>query len=294
MAEYLHALLGPSGTLPWFGDDDGGRVFHPYGDRTQFGRETMAACAVIFGRREAKRASRLFPDAGVAVMCDGDVQVVIKAGGFGEGSGGHSHSDVLSMVLRIGDREILIDPGTFTYIADPAERDAFRGSAAHNTVRIDGRDQAVPAGPFRWNEKPAVVVNQWATSAERDYLDATCSYGGFQHRRRVLFAKPSTVVVLDRIDGAPGEHTVEQFWHLGAEEDAGRFSFSAPVEKVETWRSRALCMKERAAGLRIAVSAELPVEIAAVIDLSAEVIAGPVEVRGDEVMWRNQVLTMAV
>src|SRR5207253_2151908 len=163
-----------SGTLPLLGDDDGGRLFHPYGDRTRFGRATLAACAAILGP-PSPRVSRLFPDAGTAVMFDGAVQVVIKAGGFGEGSGGHSHSDVLSLVLRIGDREILIDPGTFTYIADPAERNAFRGSGAHNTVRIDGRDQAVPAGPFRWNEKPSVVVNQWATSPERDYLDATCS-----------------------------------------------------------------------------------------------------------------------
>ena len=155
MAEYLDALLGESGTLPLIGDDDGGRLFHPYGDRTQFGRATLATCAAIFGRWEwlrvqggsrlpgglvagrclsadvsaprHTRTSRLFEDAGTAVMFEGDVQVVIKAGGFGEGSGGHSHSDALSMVVRIGDREILIDPGTFTYIADPAERNAFRG-----------------------------------------------------------------------------------------------------------------------------------------------------------------------
>ena len=101
------------------------------------------------------------------------------------------------------------------------------------------------------------MVNQWAASSERDYLDATCSYGGFQHRRRVLFAKPSTLVVLDRIEGPAGEHTVEQFWHLGSEDDAARFSFSAPAERFETWRSRALCTKERAAGLRVAVSGKV-------------------------------------
>ena len=96
-------------------------------------------------------------------MVSGDVQLVVKAGPFGEGSGGHSHSDVLSLTARAGGREVLIDPGTFTYVADPVERNRFRGSGAHNTVRIDGRDQAVPGGPFRWNDKPAVSVWQWAT-----------------------------------------------------------------------------------------------------------------------------------
>src|SRR5664279_1551020 len=170
----------------------------------------------------APRASRYFSEGGVAVMAAGDVQLVIKAGAFGEGSAGHSHSDVLSLTARAGGREILIDPGTFTYVADPAERDRFRGSAAHNTVRIDGRDQAVPGGPFRWNHKPSVNVGQWSTSSARDYLDATCAYSGFTHRRQIVFVKPALVLVLDTVDGPPGDHTLEQFWHLDAAEDAVR------------------------------------------------------------------------
>jgi hypothetical protein len=150
----------------------------------------------------------------VAVMAGGGSQVIVKFGGFGEGSGGHSHSDVLSVTARLGSREILIDPGTFTYIADPAERNRFRGSAAHNTVCIDRRDQAVPAGPFRWNEKPVVNLQEWVTSAERDLLSASCAYGGFTHWRQVQFLKPDVVVVLDRVDGPDGEHLVEQYWHL--------------------------------------------------------------------------------
>src|SRR5205807_10463038 len=52
MAEYLWALMGPSGILPFLGDDDGGRLFHPYGDRSRFGRGTLASCAMLFGRSE--------------------------------------------------------------------------------------------------------------------------------------------------------------------------------------------------------------------------------------------------
>ena len=33
MADFLEALLGPNGELPFLGDDDGGRLFHPYGPR---------------------------------------------------------------------------------------------------------------------------------------------------------------------------------------------------------------------------------------------------------------------
>ena len=302
MAEYLDALLGVNGTLPLIGDDDGGRVFHPYGERAGFGRATMATCSVLFHRPEwlrgrgdlceqaawwlgpealsmraappAPRVSRFFADGGTAIMASDDVQLVIKAGPFGEGSGGHSHSDVLSLTARAGGREILIDPGTFTYVADPAERNRFRGSAAHNTVRIDGRDQAVPGGPFRWNHKPSVNVRQWSTRPERDYLDATCAYAGFTHRRRIVFVKPATVIVLDTVDGPSGDHTLEQFWHLDSAEDAARFSFSAPAEVVDAWRSRALCSREPATALCVTVRGPLPAHMAAVLDLSESPTSG--------------------
>jgi hypothetical protein len=251
--------MGPARVLPLIGDDDGGRLAHPYGDRTTFGRETLAQFA---GSAEWPHCSRLFADAGIAVMVAGDVHVVVKAGGFGEGSGGHSHSDVLSLVVRLGDRELLIDPGTYTYISDPMERDRFRGSAAHNTLRIDGRDQAVPAGPFRWNEKPEVRVLDWSG----DVLEAMCLYGGFTHRRRFVFEKGS-LKITDVVEGPPGGHTIEQFWHLGAADDARRIHCSAETKLVEGWRSRALASREKAPVLQMEVRSTLPVTLKTTIDL---------------------------
>ena len=255
MEEFLRAMIGPSKIVPLIGDDDGGRV--------RFGLQTLPD-------RPWQMESRLFRDSGFAMMTAGGVHVVIKAGGFGEGSGGHSHSDILSLVVRIGDREILIDPGTYTYVADPVERERFRGSAAHNTVRIDGRDQAIPAGPFRWREKAIVKVREWRSSAECDFLDATCAYGGFVHRRKVLFEKPDRLVISDSVEGPPGEHTIEQFWHLGSAAEASRFTFSAAASPVETWRSRAFASKEKAAGLVVTARGPLPLEVKAVVDLSVK------------------------
>ena len=57
MAEYLDALLGVNGHATLIGDDDGGRLFHPYGERAGFGRATMATCAVLLQRPEWLRGS---------------------------------------------------------------------------------------------------------------------------------------------------------------------------------------------------------------------------------------------
>ena len=62
----------------------------------------------------------------------------------------HGHADALSFTLSAGGEELLIDPGTFAYHTQKQWRDYFRGTSAHNTVRIDGQDQSVGAGNFLW------------------------------------------------------------------------------------------------------------------------------------------------
>jgi len=163
----------------------------------------------------------LFPRTGTAILRSTNLTVVADAGGFGPFRAGHSHSDTLSVIAHASGEEILVDAGTYTYMGDSRWRDWFRSSAAHNTVRIDGKDQAVAFGPFGWATKPQVNVKEWLTAPAYDFLDASCRYSidGAEvgHRRRVLLIKPDVVFILDEIEGAEGEHLVEQFWHPGGE-----------------------------------------------------------------------------
>jgi len=199
--------------------------------------------------------------------------VLVNAGPFGAGTAGHSHSDTLSLTLTRGADEVLIDPGTFTYVADAEQRQWFRSSAAHNTVRIDERDQATPNGPFRWKDLPRVEVLRWDTGGERDVLDAACHYRGFTHRRTVWFHKPHLVVVLDRIAGPPGEHLLEQFWHCAGEVRPVSprcyrvgAAFACPAgDRVEcglSQRSRAFATKEASWMIRVERRAALPAVLA--------------------------------
>jgi hypothetical protein len=242
MAIYLEALIGPSRVLPLMGDDDGGRFFHPYGRRDHFARATLAACGCFLKRPEWNRSnddlqdiavwwlkpeashqpvdaeiprgdSVCFKDAGIAVMRSGAAHCIVDAGPFGPFRGGHSHADTLSIVASVNDSTLLIDPGTYSY-SDPRWRNTFRGTAAHNTVRIGSFDQAVPAGPFGWQVPPTVEILEWRTDAAADFLDAVCAYRGFRHRRRVFFRKPDMLFVVDEIEG---QRIAEQFWHPGDE-----------------------------------------------------------------------------
>jgi Heparinase II/III-like protein/Heparinase II/III N-terminus len=269
MAEYLAALLGPGETLPLIGDDDGGRLFHPYGKRAGFARATLAATGALAVKPVSRaNRSRQFPDAGMAVMTAGDIQIIVKAGAFGPGSAGHSHSDALSFVCRLGDHWWLVDSGTYSYL-DPEWRNRFRGSAAHNTIRIDGKDQATPAGPFRWAHLPEVRSLEWSSTEEQDSLDAECRYSGFVHLRRFLFLKPYVLFVLDRVEGQPGEHLVEQFWHAAQTDKFTSMAFSHESAATETWHSEVFGSKHAVPGRLVTYRGSLPVTLAAAISFQA-------------------------
>lgn len=232
MGGFLHALLGPDRAIPLIGDDDGGRLFHPYGGCAQFGRATLATLAGLLERddwpvqpedlwpqaawwlgagalptpRQGRPpGSAHFPDTGLVFLASGDLQVIFDAGPLGRGPGGHSHADSLAIVVRLGNQEILIDPGTFTYVADPAERDRFRGTAAHNTVRVGGLDQATSSGPFAWTNKPEVAVIQ----KTGDFAEAVCRTTTYVHRRSVRITG-NAIQVVDHVEGSG---VIEQFWH---------------------------------------------------------------------------------
>ena len=264
MDAYLNAILGPRGILPFIGDDDGGRLFHPYGDRDKFGRATLQTAH--------PPQSQLFPNAGIAVLIEDDLQIIADFGSFGEGSGGHSHSDTLSIVAFLGEEEILIDPGTYTYIAEPRMRDWFRGSSAHNTIRVDGLDQATPAGPFRWHDPPRCEAHS--------LYEGTCRYGGITHRRK-LALENHRLVVDDYLEGPAGEHVVEQHWHPGEpmeqlSDRAFRIGARSQIQidealtvaTEEGWRSRALGHKAPAPYLRAHAKCAFPAYFRTVIDFA--------------------------
>ncbi len=303
MAEFLAALVNTDGTFPFLGDDDGGRLFFPFGPRNRFARATLATSSVALNRRyfdyveadlldqavwwlgpqalqanpapQPPQVSRLFPQSGLISIRSGDIRMLFDAGPFGPWGGGHSHSDTLSLVVSAGGHEILIDPGTYTYVGDPTWREYFRGSSAHNTVRVNGRDQADAAGPFRWLNKPEPEVLTWETNADRDIAEAVCASAGIRHRRCIEYRrKECTLVITDVIEGDDAECLIEQFWHPGETTTSlggGRWRIGEHAvlalqpgvesELMEGWRSDSHASKRPAPVIRLSLRSRLPVTL---------------------------------
>ncbi len=144
-------------------------------------------------------------------------QLFIDAGPLGVFAGGHGHADALSIQLIMDSRPILIDPGTFCYPCP--ERNRFRGTAAHNTLQIDGRDQAAPAGLFAWTGMPETTVDVWHAGEAFDlFAGHHNGYAPVIHHRWVFGLKSKFWLVRDLVTGS-GRHRLDLHWHFLNERD---------------------------------------------------------------------------
>jgi len=74
-------------------------------------------------------------------MRDKDNYAIISAGEVGSrGLGNHKHNDDLSFELCVHGKTFIVDPGTYSYTADPVMRDLFRSVESHNVVQVDGKE----------------------------------------------------------------------------------------------------------------------------------------------------------
>jgi hypothetical protein len=250
LVDFLLAVRRPDGSTPHIGDSDGGRILPLVRRQPDDVRDLFSTAAAFFGRADYAWAagepaletrwllggagaaafdalapappdagcSRAFPAGGYVIMASGwhasAHALTFDVGPFGcPGSAGHGHADLLSVQCSVFGSPYLVDPGTYTYTGDPGWRSAFRSTAAHSTVLIDGVGQSLPAGPFSWTTKPRATLRRWVSTAEYDFADA--DHSGYRalpdpvvHRRRVAFIKPRYWLIVDDLEGAE-EHTID-------------------------------------------------------------------------------------
>jgi hypothetical protein len=152
-----------------------------------------------------------------------EVRLLADAGPLGYLSiAAHGHADALSFVLNIGDREILVDPGTYSYHTDPAWRRYFRSTRAHNTVGVDNLDQSVQAGNFMWSEHArARCIEFEAVGDQQRFVGEHYGYERLDdpvvHRREIMFDARRQFIEVTDILRCQGEHDARRSWHFAEE-----------------------------------------------------------------------------
>jgi hypothetical protein len=219
----------PDGLIPALSDSDTGA----YADILElaarlFSREDFLYVATAGARGTAPEQRNVcFPDggyfiqrsdwgAGATPLADARF-LIFDCGPLGDG--GHGHYDLLSVEVAAGGRPLILDPGRYTYSEHGENwRRWFKGTAAHNTVCVDGLDQT----PYRCG-KP-----KWVTASGRalerlsapglDVLGGEALSPAYEarHTRRIFFVAGEYWLVFDELRGER-PHTYDLRFHLAPE-----------------------------------------------------------------------------
>ena len=259
MLEFIASIMDKEGNIPNIGDSDSGyavilsdeKDFNPF-------KSLLATGAVLFERgdfkykvkkidektfwilgeeglrkfrnlKERKFVSlKTFSYGGYYILSsdedtDKEIKCIFDCGPLGYLSiCAHGHADALSFTLSVGGRKFLIDPGTYAYHTQKVWREYFKGTSAHNTLRIDFENQAISGGGFMWIKKYKTNVLEWKSNNEYDYIKA--EHNGYRRlkdsvicQREMLFNKKNKIFEIKDKIISKKKHRVEQFFHISKE-----------------------------------------------------------------------------
>ena len=150
---------------------------------------------------------------------------------------GHAHAGALGFEYDVAGVPFIADGGCSGYDGDPW-REYLRGTSAHSTLTVDGRDQSELWATFRMGAR-ASVTDQRVAGAAHDFTASArvrpYHARGTEHRRE-FSRRDRTVTITDLVTGAVGRR-VEGFVHFAPEWEAeaagaGRFVLRHPRARV--------------------------------------------------------------
>jgi hypothetical protein len=251
LPEELHALVRkalefslyvhkPDGTIPALSDGDAGSYLNLLEQGYQlYGDEEMLYVATK-GKRGVvpRRRSRGFDESGYYVLRSGwgerdesyedERYLIFDCGPVGAGN--HGHLDLLSFEMAAYGHSLIVDPGRYTYhepevaqtsacASDTNWRALFRGTSYHNTVLVDGKNQAryeFHKRKFKIRgPRPEHKLESFLTQPGFDYLHGVARSQEYEarHERKIVFLCPDYWLIVDLLL-ASEPHDYELLFHL--------------------------------------------------------------------------------
>lgn len=210
--------------------------------------------------------NRLCDQGGYAILRKASASVYLRYPRFRFRPG---HADALHLDLWVDGRNVLRDAGSYSYNTEPEWTSYFPGTAAHNTVEFDDRDQMPRLGRF--------LFGDWLRTSERSDIEGEgeetrISVGyrdrqGAKHRRHLILGA-SRMLVEDNVAGFSEKAILR--WRLeagiyqldGASVFNDRFRLAVTaniplhrVELVQGWESRYYLNREPLPVLEVEIRA---------------------------------------
>jgi uncharacterized heparinase superfamily protein len=203
MRHWLAAMCHPDGEIAFFNDAALGVASTPaslnaYGVRLGLGESAAPEDGITH-----------LAGSGYVRLQRGSAIMLLDVGEIGpDYLPGHAHADTLAFELALAGQRMLVNSGTSCY-GRGSERLRQRGTAAHNTVVVNGLDSSEVWRGFRVARRARPL--ELSLEPDQEYLRVACAHDGYRRlrgepvHRREWVLNEKTLTVRDRIEGLFGE-----------------------------------------------------------------------------------------
>lgn len=208
MVQWLNAMRHPDGEISLFNDA-------ALGIAPSCGELIAYAGRIGFGAPSAPKGITHLKQSGYLRLNAGPSDLFLDVAPVGpDYLPGHAHADTLSFEMSLSGERLLVNSGTSCYgLSD--ERLRQRGTAAHNTVVVDGQNSSEVWSGFRVARRAKPVglrVEQGSA------VTVTCGHDGYRRlpgkvlHERFWSLDSGSLVIKDRLEGSFG--TAEARFHF--------------------------------------------------------------------------------
>lgn len=201
MRQWMHAMAFPDGQIALLSDS--AWEIAPTPAELEAYAERLGLPAIV---SSTSRVTSL-ADSGYVRLVSGPAVLIADVGPLGARyQPGHGHADVLSFELALGNERLIVDTGTSVYYGNNRQRLQERGTAAHNTVIVDGQDSSEVWDVFRVARR-AKPVDLSINESSPDQLEVRCGHDGYLRlpgrvrHRRTWRLSADELVIEDQVAG---------------------------------------------------------------------------------------------
>ena len=213
MHAWLLAMCHPDGEIGFF-NDAAFDVAPCLAELDAYARRLLPPLRAI-----PEQAVVEMPDSGYIRLTRGNAVALLDVAPVGpDYLPGHAHADTLSFELSVAGHRVLVNSGTSCY-GSGAERIRQRGTAAHNTVVVDGQDSSEVWSGFRVARRAYPIEKYIKQEPGDSPIEIRCAHDGYCRlpgkpvHRRIWHMGDTSLLVEDFIEGSYGTAEVRFHFH---------------------------------------------------------------------------------
>jgi uncharacterized heparinase superfamily protein len=222
MMEFLKDLTHPDGNISLF-NDSAEEIAPLPRQLEEYGRRLRIKLKNSYNHSSIHPFIHSFNNSGFYIFKNEDIYLAIDGGSIGpDFIPAHAHADIFSYELSFKGRKFITDSGVYEY--NPGElRDYARSTKAHNTLTIDGKNQAELWDSFRAARRYS--PDEIRFEERNGGIIFTGRFTGYSnligdsliHTRKILYEPDTSILAVEDLVEGKGRHLSESFIHLHPE-----------------------------------------------------------------------------